>query len=84
MPRDGAPWLEAALVWLWGEDLAIPRCTVHETCNLPAHAPKHPHEEISAGCRDMICAETAQEVAQRRKAVLRTWRLRCIRHCHSD
>jgi transposase-like protein len=74
---DGAPGLEAALSKLWGEDLAIQRCTVHKNRNLLAHAPKHLHEEISADYRDMIYAETAQEVAKRRRAFLRKWRLKC-------
>lgn len=74
---DGAPGLEAALIQLWGEDLAIQRCTVHKHRNLLAHAPKHLHEEISADYRDMIYAATAQEVAKRRKAFLRKWRLKC-------
>ena len=74
---DGAPGLEAALAQLWGEELAIQRCTVHKHRNLLAHAPKHLHEEIGANYRDMIYAETAQEVAKRRKAFLRKWRLKC-------
>lgn len=74
---DGAPGLEAALAQLWGEDLPIQRCTVHKHRNLLAHAPKHLHEEIGSDYRDMIYAETAQEVAKRRKAFLRKWRLRC-------
>ena len=81
---DGAPGLEAALSKLWGEDLAIQRCTVHKNRNLLAHAPKHLHEEITADYRDMIYAETAQEVAKRRRAFLRKWRLKCIRHRRSD
>lgn len=74
---DGAPGLEAALATIWGEDLPIQRCTVHKHRNLLAHAPKHLHEELSADYRDMIYAETAQEVARRRKAFLRKWRLKC-------
>jgi transposase-like protein len=74
---DGAPGLEAALAQLWGGDLAVQRCTVHKHRNLLAHAPKHLHEEIGADYRDMIYATTAQEVAKRRKAFLRKWRLKC-------
>jgi len=74
---DGAPGLEVALTQLWGDDLPIQRCTVHKHRNLLAHAPKHLHEEIGADYRDMIYAETAQEVAKRRKAFLRKWRLKC-------
>jgi transposase-like protein len=77
VPRDGAPGLEAALAQLWGDDLPIQRCTVHKHRNLLAHAPKHLHEEIGADYRDMIYAETAQEVARRRRAFLRKWRLKC-------
>lgn len=41
------------------------------------HAPKHLHEEIGAGYRDLISAETAREVVKRRQAFLRKWCLRC-------
>jgi transposase-like protein len=74
---DGAPGLEAALAQLWGEDLAIQRCTVHKHRNLLAHAPKHLHEEIGADYRDMIYADTAKEVMKRRQTFLRKWRLKC-------
>jgi transposase-like protein len=74
---DGAPGLEAALAQLWGEALPIQRCTVHKHRNLLAHAPKHLHEEIGADYRDMIYAETARQVAKRRKAILSKWRLKC-------
>ena len=66
---DGAPGLEAARVAIWGDDLAVQRCTVHKHRNLLAHAPKHQHEEIGADYRDMIYAETAQEMARRRRAL---------------
>jgi putative transposase len=74
---DGAPGLEAALVALWGEDLAIQRCTVHKHRNLLAHAPKHMQDELTEDYRDMIYAETAAEIETRRKAFLRKWRLKC-------
>ena len=57
--------------------------------NLLAHAPKHLHDEISADYRAMIYASPmslgplalhwrpAQQVARRRKAFLRKWRLKC-------
>ena len=57
--------------------------------NLLDHAPKHLHDEISADYRAMIYASPmslgplalhwrpAQEVARRRKAFLRNWRLKC-------
>jgi len=74
---DGAPGLEAALTELWGEELPIQRCTVHKHRDLPAHAPKHLHTEIGEDYRDMIYAATTSEVAKRRKAFLRKWRLKC-------
>jgi putative transposase len=73
---DGAPGLEAALTALW-PDVPVQRCTVHKHRNLLAHAPKKLHEEISADYTDMIYAETAKEVAQKRVAFLRKWRLKC-------
>ena len=74
---DGAPGLEAALVALWGESLPIQRCTVHKHRNLLAHAPKRMHDELTEDYRDMIYAETPAEIATRRKAFLRKWRLKC-------
>ena len=74
---DGAPGLEAALVALWGEALPIQRCTVHKHRNLPGHAPKHMHDELSEDYRDMIHADTAADIEKRRKAVLRKWHLKC-------
>jgi transposase-like protein len=53
------------------------RCTVHKHRNLLAHAPDHLHEEVSADYTDMIYAGTAEEVAARRTAFLRKWRLKC-------
>jgi len=73
---DGAPGLEKALTCLWA-DIPIQRCTVHKLRNLIAHAPKKLAEEISADFSDMIYAKTAKEVATRRKAFVRKWRLKC-------
>jgi transposase-like protein len=73
---DGAAGLERALAALW-PDLPAQRCTVHKHRNLLAHAPDALHEEISADYTDMIYAENAKEVEQRRRAFLRKWRLRC-------
>ena len=73
---DGAPGLEKALTSLWA-DIPIQRCTVHKLRNLIAHAPKKLAEEIAADFSDMIYAKTAKEVATRRKAFIRKWRLRC-------
>lgn len=39
---------------LWGEELAIQRCTVHKHSKLLAHAPKHLHDELTKDCRDMV------------------------------
>jgi transposase-like protein len=73
---DGAPGLEAALAELW-PDVPVQRCTVHKHRNLLAHAPKRLHDELTEDYRDMIYAETAQEIERRRKAFLRKWRLKC-------
>jgi len=73
---DGAPGLEKALTSLWA-DIPIQRCTVHKLRNLIAHAPKKFAEEIAADFSDMIYANTAKEVATRRKAFIRKWRLKC-------
>jgi len=73
---DGAQGLENALISLWS-DLPIQRCTVHKLRNLTAHAPKRLAEEIKADFNDMVYAETAAELAARRKAFLRKWRVKC-------
>jgi transposase-like protein len=73
---DGAAGLERALAALWPE-VPAQRCTVHKHRNLLAHAPEALHEEVTADYTDMIYAETAKEVEQRRRAFLRKWRLRC-------
>jgi putative transposase len=43
--------------------------------NLLAHAPDRLHEEISADYKDMIYAGTKPEIATKRKAFIRKWRL---------
>lgn len=53
------------------------RCTAHKHRNLLAHAPEALHEELSADYTDKIYAATVQEIEQRRRAFLRTWRLTC-------
>ncbi len=73
---DGAAGLEKALAALWPE-VPTQRCTVHKHRNLLAHAPDQLHEEVSADYTDMIYAETAKEIEERRKAFLRKWRLKC-------
>jgi putative transposase len=72
---DGAPGLDAAIAAVWG-DVPVQRCTVHKHRNLLAHAPERLHDEISADYNDMIYAATPDEVAARRKAFLRKWRLK--------
>jgi putative transposase len=73
---DGATGLERALAALWP---AVPtqRCTVHKHRNLLAHAPEKLHDEITADYTDMIYADDAKEVEQRRRTFLRKWRLKC-------
>jgi putative transposase len=73
---DGAAGLEKALAALW-PDVPAQRCAVHKHRNLLAHAPEALHEEISADYTDMIYAATPQEIAARRRAFLRKWRLKC-------
>jgi transposase-like protein len=73
---DGAAGLERALAALW-PDVPAQRCTVHKFRNLLAHAPDALHEEVTADYTDMIYAENAKDVEQRRRAFLRKWRLRC-------
>jgi transposase-like protein len=72
---DGAPGLENALAAVW-EGVPVQRCTVHKHRNLLAHAPERLHDEISADYTDMIYAATPEEIAARRKAFIRKWRLR--------
>jgi transposase-like protein len=50
---DGAPGLEAAVAALW-QGVPVRRCTVPKERNLPAHAPKPLHEEITADYTDMM------------------------------
>ena len=73
---DGGAGLEKALTALWPE-VPTQRCTVHKHRNLLAYAPKTLHEEVSADYTDMIYAETAKAIVEKRRAFLRKWRLRC-------
>ena len=50
---------------------------MHKHRNLLAHAPEALHEEVSADYTDMVYAATPQEIAARRRAFLRKWRLKC-------
>src|SRR5690606_6153729 len=72
---DGAPGLEQALAAVWN-GVPLQRCTVHKHRNLLAHAPKRLSDEITADYTDMIYATTVEEIAERRQAFLRKWRLR--------
>jgi putative transposase len=72
---DGAPGLENALGAVW-DGVPVQRCTVHKHRNLLAHAPQRLHDEITADYTDMIYAATPEEIAARRKAFIRKWRLR--------
>ena len=72
---DGAPGLEAAIAAVW-DGVQVQRCTVHKHRNLLAHAPERLHDEITADYNDMIYAATREEIALRRKAFIREWRLK--------
>jgi putative transposase len=72
---DGAPGLDRAIAAVW-DGVPVQRCTVHKHRNLLAHAPERLHEEISNDYNDMIYAATPEEIATRRKAFLRKWRLK--------
>jgi len=73
---DGATGLEQAIAAVW-EGVPVQRCTVHKHRNLLAHAPERLHDEVTADYTDMIYAATSTEIAARRKAFLRKWRLKC-------
>jgi putative transposase len=72
---DGAPGLDKAIAVVW-DGVPVQRCTVHKHRNLLAHAPERLHEEITADHNDMIYATTPEEIAARRKAFIRKWRLK--------
>jgi len=72
---DGAPGLDKAIAAVW-DGVPVQRCTVHKHRNLLAHAPERMHEEIGADYTDMIYAATPEEIAMRRKAFIRKWRLK--------
>ena len=72
---DGAPGLDKAIATVW-DGVPVQRCTVHKHRNLLAHAPERLHEEITADYNDMIYATTPEEIAARRKAFIRKWRLK--------
>jgi putative transposase len=72
---DGAPGLDKAIAAVW-DGVPVQRCTVHKHRNLLAHAPERLHEEITSDYNDMIYAATPQEIAARRNAFIRKWRLK--------
>ena len=72
---DGAPGLDKAIASVWN-GVPVQRCTVHKHRNLFAHAPERLHDEITADYNDMIYAATPEEIATRRKAFIRKWRLK--------
>src|SRR5476649_989720 len=72
---DGAPGLDKAIASVW-DGVPVQRCTVHKHRNLLAHAPERLHDEITADYNDMIYATTPEEIAVRRKAFIRKWRLK--------
>src|SRR5207302_2014738 len=67
--------LGKAIAAVW-DGVPVQRCTVHKHRNLLAHAPERLHEEITADYNDMIYATTPEEIAARRKAFIRKWRLK--------
>jgi putative transposase len=73
---DGAAGLEKAVASLWSE-VSTQRRMVHTHRNPLTCAPDSLHDEISADYNDMIYAKTAKEIAVRRCAFLRKWRLKC-------
>jgi putative transposase len=72
---DGAPGLDKAIAAVW-DGVPVQRCTVHKHRNLLAHAPERLHEEITSDYNDMIYATTPEEIAARRRAFIRKWRLK--------
>jgi putative transposase len=72
---DGAAGLDNAIAAAWG-DVPVQRCTVHKHRNLLAHAPERLHDEVTADYTDMIYAATRAEIAARRKAFIRKWRIK--------
>src|SRR5277367_1169794 len=72
---DGASGLDKAIAAVW-DGVPVQRCTVHKHRNLLAHAPERLHEEITSDYNDMIYATTPEEIATRRKAFIRKWRLK--------
>jgi len=72
---DGGAGLESAIAAVW-DSVPVQRCTVHKHRNLLAHAPERLHEEISGDYKEMIYAETPEQIEKHRKAFIRKWRLK--------
>ena len=72
---DGSGGLDSAIAAVW-DSVPVQRCTVHKHRNLLAHAPERLHDEVTADYNDMIYAATREEIATRRKAFIRKWRLK--------
>ena len=72
---DGAGGLDSAIAAVW-DGVPVQRCTVHKHRNLLAHAPERLHDEVTADYNDMVYAATRDEIAARRKAFIRKWRLK--------
>jgi putative transposase len=72
---DGAPGIDKAIASVW-DGVPVQRCTVHKHRNPLGHAPERLHDEITADYNDMIYATTPEEIAVRRKAFIRKWRLK--------
>ena len=70
--------MTAAHTFLAATNKCLCRCRhkVHKHRNLLACAPERLHDEITADYTDMIYAATPQDIADRRKAFIRKWRLR--------
>ena len=72
---DGSGGLHSAIAAVW-DGVPVQRCTVHKHRNLLAHAPERLHDEVAADYNDMIYATTREEIAARREAFIRKWRLK--------
>jgi putative transposase len=72
---DSSGGRDSAIAAVW-DGVPVQRCTVHKHRNLLAHAPERLHDEITADYNDMIYAATREEIAARRKAFIRKWRLK--------
>src|SRR3974377_2163156 len=72
---DGGAGLESAISAVW-DRVPGQRGPVNKPRKLPRHAPERLHDEISADYKDMIYADTREEIETRRKAFIRKWRLK--------